>query len=369
MGRDSTRFPGVYKRVSKRRRHQGKPDVCFDITYKDLRGKKVWEKVGYLSEGYTAAKASQIRAERLQKQRHGDLMATRKNITFGEAWDMFDQRHIATLADPDSERMRYETHLKDKLAHLRLDRIGTLDVEDLKADLLVKLAPSTAKKVIGLVGSLYRKMSEWDVWHGRSPTRGIKFPKADVQRVRFLTNGEARQLMEGLRLRSDQVWRMAMVSLHTGFRASEIFRLRGEHIDLEAAMIRAEDTKNGESRTVHMTPTLMNEVFGTMPTTPMGHLVFPSRTGKQITAISDTYERTVEALKLNKGIDDNRYKVVFHTLRHTFASWLASDGIPLYVISQLLGHKSLSQTQRYAHLCPDVRQQAVSYIDKRFTNS
>ena len=51
------KFQGVYYRESQERRYQGKPDRCFYISFKDLHGKKIWEKVGWDSEGYSAAYA------------------------------------------------------------------------------------------------------------------------------------------------------------------------------------------------------------------------------------------------------------------------------------------------------------------------
>ena len=67
----------------------------------------------------------------------------------------------------------------------------------------------------------------------------------------------------------------------------------------------------------------------------------------------------VKALSLNDGITDPRDRVVFHTLRHTFASWLAIQGTPIYTIKELMGHKTLAMTERYSHLIPDAKRQAV----------
>jgi integrase len=49
------------------------------------------------------------------------------------------------------------------------------------------------------------------------------------------------------------------------------------------------------------------------------------------------------------GIVDFR----IHDLRHTAASWLVMEGVPLLEVSRLLGHKSITQTERYAHLAPE----------------
>jgi hypothetical protein len=71
MKRERTKHPGVYERKSDTRTHNGRTDVCFDITFK-RDGKKIWEKVGWVSEGYTAKVASELRANRLRNIRHGE---------------------------------------------------------------------------------------------------------------------------------------------------------------------------------------------------------------------------------------------------------------------------------------------------------
>ena len=55
-------------------------------------------------------------------------------------------------------------------------------------------------------------------------------------------------------------------------------------------------------------------------------------------------------------------KVVFHTLRHTFASWLVQAGVPLYTVQRIMGHKTIVMTQRYAHLAPDQGAEAARLL-------
>ena len=65
---------------------------------------------------------------------------------------------------------------------------------------------------------------------------------------------------------------------------------------------------------------------------------------------------------LIQAITDRRERVCFHSLRHTFASWLVQSGTPLALVSRLLGHKDIKMTMRYAHLSSNQDREAVSRL-------
>jgi integrase len=69
-------------------------------------------------------------------------------------------------------------------------------------------------------------------------------------------------------------------------------------------------------------------------------------------------------LGFNEGITDTRKKVNFHTLRHIFASRLAIQGTPILAIKELLGQSILAMTERYSHLIPDMKREAMAGIAK-----
>ena len=96
--------------------------------------------------------------------------------------------------------------------------------------------------------------------------------------------------------------------------------------------------------------------------------VFKARDGGPIKTVSRTFDRVAGTIGLNNGIEDPRYKVVFHTLRHTFASWLALNGETIQTIAELLGHRTLAMTQRYSHLTGDHKKRAVLAMEKLFNN-
>jgi site-specific recombinase XerD len=93
-------------------------------------------------------------------------------------------------------------------------------------------------------------------------------------------------------------------------------------------------------------------------------IVFLSRTGEKVTEVSNAFARAVERLGFNDGVTDRRQKVVFHTLRHTYASWLVMSGVDLYTVQRLMGHSTISMTERYSHLAPDHLKKAISIFEK-----
>jgi integrase len=170
---------------------------------------------------------------------------------------------------------------------------------------------------------------------------------------------------------------MAAISLLCGLRAGEIFGLTWADIDLVRASLHLRDTKAGDSRTVPLTELAKNVFARRLKAEkdarekaerkgverPPKELVFTGRGGVKITSISATFDRAVDALKLNVGITDRRQRLTFHSLRHTCASFLVQSGVPLYTVSRILGHKTMRMTERYSHLAQDDLRHALGNVD------
>jgi integrase len=366
MKRARTKYPGVYSRRSQTRTHEGKADVCFDITYKK-DGRKVWEKVGWASEGYSAKMATQVRGERLRAIRHGQELPNEKAKVplLSEMAEIYlkwaDENKLGDIND----RFRYN-HLRDSLGNKRLSEISPFDLERLKSDLGKKgLSPASIKHVLVLLRQIYNKATTWQKYKGANPVKGVKLPSLNNRRLRFLTHEEAASLLAELAKVSETLHDQALLSLHCGLRAGEIFNLRWQDLDFQNEVIQVLDPKNKESRAAYMTQAVKDMLKRRVPEKPtdliFGNYAFDPHSRR----ISKDFKKVADAL-FNPEVQDSRQRVVFHTLRHTFGSWLAIQGTPLLTIKELMGHKTLAMTERYAHLIPDMKRRATLDLEAKF---
>lgn len=225
-------------------------------------------------------------------------------------------------------------------------------------------APRSIEYTLAIIRQVFNYAKRTDLFTGDNPVSKVKIPRTDNRRVRFLTHEEADTLLKELMKKSKQVHDMALMSLHSGARAGEIFSLTWGCVDLETGTMLLKDTKNTSSRTAFITQAVKDMLTGIKPDhAGRDDLVFPGRGGVRMVQISKTFKRTVDDL-FNEGVDDPRERVFFHSLRHTFASWLVMEGVDLYKVKELLGHKDLTMTQRYAHLAPDSLRGAINVLEE-----
>jgi len=142
---------------------------------------------------------------------------------------------------------------------------------------------------------------------------------------------------------------------------SEVLGLTWSNVDFANGIIFVQDSKNRESRPIFITDPIKQILAELTPGNPDDPL-FKTKTGNPVQQLSKSFRATVKELKLNEGISDPRERVSFHTLRHTYASWAVMAGVPLYIVGKAIGHKTLSMTQRYAHLAPDSHRAAFEAV-------
>lgn len=360
-------FEGVYYRESSKRRYRGKPDKSYEILFRNKSGKLVSEKVGWLSEGYNAEVARDIRGKRVREVRHGNEILD-SEMTMATAWEHFEQWILANTKRYRNDQSMYRNHISNRFAHLKLSQVSPIDLEKLKADMFAAgKSPQMVKHALTLVSRIYNKVNDLGLWRGENPVKRVKKPQFDSARIRFLNQDEAQELLKQLRRRSFPAHDMALLALHTGMRLGEIRALRWQNVNLEERLIHVvasgeeNTTKNYTSRDAFMSDAVHEMLQEYVR--PANEFVFLNQYGKQHTGVPTTFKRMANQL-FNEGVTDRRQKVTFHTLRHTFASWLALRGTPILTIRDLMGHKTLAMTERYAKLIPDARREAVVNVFK-----
>jgi integrase len=365
------KFTGVYYTESTIRKWRERSDRCYWVAFKDAKtGKLCWERCGWASEGWTPEAAQRRRYELLEQDRSGAYKPKREReadrLTFGE---LLEKHYLPWSAENKrrarDDRAMFRNWLKPRLADKSLKDIAPLDIERLKRDMReAGKSEATVKHALCLVRQSFNKAVVWRLWRGESPCKGVAFPTPNNARQRFLSQDEAARILETLRHRSPQVARIATMSLYGGLRLGEVLGLTWGNVDLKNGIIRVQDTKNNESRPIFITDPISKIISELTPGEP-NELLFKSKTGNPVQWLSKSFAATVNELKLNEGISDPRGRVSFHTLRHTYASWAVMAGVPLYIVGKALGHKTLTMTQRYAHLAADSHKAAFEAVAKK----
>lgn len=203
---------------------------------------------------------------------------------------------------------------------------------------------------------------EWE-WGMPNPVKG-RLLREPHHRERYLSRAEVGRLVtEARKLRQgDLLADFIELAVHTGCRRGELLNLDWGRVTLEAGReaitLNARHTKSGKPRQVPLNGVaigvMRRRAAWRAEHAPDSTWVFARPGGGQAKSLRNGFETAAEKAKL----DDLR----IHDLRHTAASWLVTDGVPLEIVKELLGHSSITMTERYAHLAPHRVREAVNRL-------
>ncbi|HBP90923.1 MAG TPA: tyrosine-type recombinase/integrase [Nitrospirales bacterium] len=219
------------------------------------------------------------------------------------------------------------------------------------------VGPATINKELATIKHALTKAVAWKMVRKeiRQDLRDVQKDREPPGRLRYLEDEqEARTILEHCR---GSFKALVLTTLYTGMRRGEVLSLTWEQVDLKQGVIRLTHTKNGEARDIPLNETVRSVLVG-LRTRIDVPWVFHDEEGHQF---KDTRKRFEWACKQAKIPDFH-----FHDLRHTFASWLVMRRTPIVTVGELLGHKSLAMTMRYAHLSPAHKAEAVRSLDGPF---
>lgn len=279
------------------------------------------------------------------------------SLSLFDAWDASFQAFFSKNIGSKTDKSFWKNHIQPVLGDTPLTDITTAQLLKLRIELEnKKLSPQTVHHCLALIRRIFNKSYLLGLHDLQTPK--FIMPKLNNGRVRFLSDYELTKLFNALQC--SHLWfSISKFALHTGMRAGEIFDLKCAHINFQQNGIHIFDTKSC-NRFVPLNET-SKQIALDFYTEPNSFLF--SNNGKRLIEVNKIFRQAVDSAELNDGITDRRQKVVFHTLRHTFASRLVQNGKTIEVVSKLLGHSSLQMTMRYAHLSRGQFFDAVNSLD------
>ena len=299
--------------------------------------------------------------ERKEKERLFRGRSDPRNLPlFSEFAAEWFETHVEGNSRPShvsTRRYSLKNHALPFFGRMRIDQINRYQLERFKAFLKSKgFRPSTINLHLNTVGVALRCAVDWGLLESAPRPKLVRNPPSPV---RWLSKNDAARVLESL---DDELSDLVFFLLSTGVRIGEALALEWSEIDLFERKLDISRSvwqttvsapKNGRSRVIPISKGLREML-----------MTRKNREGLVFAAPRGGFHHYGDLLaRLKKSVPEDLRWIGFHTFRHTFASWLLGDGANLRQIQELLGHRSLQQTERYTHNRPSALRGAVELIN------
>jgi integrase len=299
----------------------------------------------------------------LAKRLHEKLLAKKlpekaitKDVTFAEL------AKDALLYSREANGERAEHDLAIKLGFIGPDfndRVARMITKgDIQTWLLDQMdekewAPATRNRYQAAFSLIFRV----GVDNGKialNPASRIKCKAEDNEVVRYVSKEEEERLVAVIKGNWPHYLEAFLIAVHTGMRSSAQFNLTWRDVYLEQRHIRRKKTGGKKMPPLPLNSVAYAAFLSLKDKTGGKGFVFLNTKGERLRESRDWFE---PAIKLAK-IED----YTWHCNRHTFASRLVMAGVDIRTVAQLMGHRTIQMTMRYAHLAPEHNQGAVEKL-------
>jgi integrase len=341
--------------------------------------------------GKTRAEVSRKLTEAMA-DRDGGLLYDAGKLTIGEYLNKWLADSVkGTVKETTYANYAYITrkHISPALGHVKLKTLTPAHVRGFYGEKArTNLSAATVKKMhVVLRKALSQAVSDGLI--PRNAADGVKPPRVSApgEEIKPLDSEECTSFLEASR--GERLEALYVVAVHCGLREGELLALRWEDVCLEAVkpavlvrrtLTRGENgrgwvvgasTKSGQGRRVRLTrqaaSTLkdhrkrqLEERLRLAGLWQDQGLVFPNETGSLFNP-SNLCNRSFKRIKARASVREDLH---FHDLRHTCATLLLSEGVNVKVVSELLGHASITITlNTYSHVLPDMQDSAADAME------
>jgi integrase len=317
---------------------------------------------------------------------HGSLAGRQTFLDFSQEY-VASEKHL----EPMTMR-RYQSYLKNDF-----DGIGHILLEDLKPQHLqrhyAKKLENLSSSTVHILHRFFHVVLERAVKLGiivRNPAGSVDAPPMKTKEFTALTEEQAMILIDHAQ-QYDRLAALYIVTLFSGMRVSEVLGLTWDSIDYRNNVIKVSKQlklmEDGNYQlSILKTRTSRREIplvpavtialntwrhtqqeekrkAGSAWKNPM-NLIFTNALGEHLTQAFawKSFQKLLKAATLPA--------FRFHDLRHTFATLLIEKGVPIKVVSELLGHSSITITLRvYGHVTDKMRDRATLKIEQLYSQN
>jgi len=345
----------------------------YQIDYIDPHGKRV--RKSFRKKREAEAELGK-RVSLIAENRYLDVKKDYKT-TLKELLEKYAENHRYQASYKTGKKAYLENFKKHFGEDTRLSNIKYVDLESYRNQ--VRLKPThfhtirkdaSVNREMACLHHLFSKAVEWDMMEQNPFERGhCLLLKENNKRLRYLTEEEIRRLLDSCK---GHIREIVECALNTGMRRGEILNLKWSQI--RNGFIYLQKTKTNNARQIPINDDLQRlfEKIRTKKEKPKkkniigldgkpvqnrsskSEYVFNYH-GRQVNEVKRSFKKALE----DAGIEDCR----FHDLRHTFASHMVMRGASIREVQEILGHKSLTMTVRYAHLSQEHKKKAVNLLN------
>jgi len=283
------------------------------------------------------------------------------NWNLKTAWEHYVDHRVAVSPHSTANHKKFAWYGKTILNHfgplVDLDDINQKTIAEFFDELTINRNYSAS--VVNYMGTLLYQMQLHAFKRGRKriqPERmqGMKLTKG---RIRYVTDEEEIRMLDWYdHTARESFGDLVRFYLDTGLRKSEALRLKFRDVDMETGRISIWETKTNSPRHVKMT----HRVRHILERLARGQNDQNARVFKHIA--ERKFYRVWIDMREAVGLGDDA-QFVIHTLRHTCCTRLLGAGVDIRTVMQWMGHKSIEQTQRYAHFMPGKLDDAAAALD------
>ena len=277
-----------------------------------------------------------------------------KTLKLSDLITRYEEIITASKKGASQERYKLRMIQAHPIAGLSLNYIATKSVVDYRDTRLQFVQPATVRRELAVLQHCFEvAIKEWGLPLTCNPVHNIKLPDASKARQNRLNAGDEERLNEALK--QSRLWYLeplVKLAIETGMRRGELLSLKWAGVDFLQRTARLEDTKNGHSRTIPLTPTAIKLLQ-----------LLPKNSDLIIPISGNAVRLAWERLRAKAQLPDLR----FHDLRHEAISRLTEMGLTVPEVAMISGHRDYKMLARYTHIRPENVANKLSDIHANWT--